>query len=75
VQLVIKLNRDDDVPLSEQIAEGLAAMIQSGQLTAGPRLPSVRQMAGQLRVSAFTVMGGYDRLTARNLIAARPGAG
>lgn len=72
---MFKLNRGDAAPLSEQIAAGLETMIQRGELSAGARLPSVRQLASQLNVSAFTVTGGYDRLVARNVIAARPGAG
>lgn len=72
---MIELNRVDGPPLSEQIAEGLTTRIRGGELLAGARLPSVRQMAERLSVSAFTVMAGYDKLTARNLIAARQGAG
>ncbi|MEP6885611.1 MAG: PLP-dependent aminotransferase family protein [Gammaproteobacteria bacterium] len=62
-------------PLTAQIADRLAALIQTGQLGAGSRLPSVRQMAARLKVSTFTVIAGYDRLIARNLIEARAGAG
>ena len=72
---MIELNRVDGPPLSEQIAQGMATLIRRGELLAGARLPSVRQMAERLAVSAFTVMVGYDKLTARNLIAARQGAG
>ncbi len=72
---MIELNRFDGPPLSEQIAEGLTTLIRRGELLTGARLPSVRQMAERLAVSAFTVMAGYDKLTARNLIAARQGAG
>ncbi len=72
---MFKLIRGDAAPLSEQIAAGLEKMIQGGELSAGARLPSVRQLASQLSVSTFTVTGGYDRLVARNVIAARPGAG
>jgi DNA-binding transcriptional MocR family regulator len=71
---VIELDRNGP-PLTAQIADGLAALIQSGQLAAGSRLPSVRQMATRLSVSTFTVIAGYDRLIARNLIEARAGAG
>jgi DNA-binding transcriptional MocR family regulator len=71
----IELNRDDGPPLGEQIADGLAKLITGGELLAGARLPSVRQLALRLEVSAFTVIAGYDRLCARNLIASRPGAG
>lgn len=72
---MIAIRRDAAVPLGEQIADGLAALIAAGGLSTGARLPSVRQMAARLGVSPFTVGNGYDRLVARNLIAARPGAG
>ena len=71
---MIELDRNGP-PLTAQIADGLAALIQSGHLGAGSRLPSVRQMATRLKVSTFTVIAGYDRLIARNLIEARAGAG
>ena len=73
--MMIELNRIDGLPLGEQIAKGISALIQRGELLAGARLPSVRQFAERLNVSAFTVIAGYDRLCARNLIASRPGAG
>ena len=72
---MIELNRTDGAPLGEQIADGLAAIIRRGELLPGARLPSVRALAQRLDVSLFTVIAGYDRLCARNLIASRPGAG
>lgn len=71
---MIELDRNGP-PLTTQIADRLGALIQSGQLGAGARLPSVRQMAARLNVSTFTVIAGYDRLIARNLIEARAGTG
>jgi len=71
----IDIDRDGGAPLGEQIADGLAALIRRGELLSGARLPSVRQLALRLEVSAFTVIAGYDRLCAQNLIASRPGAG
>src|SRR5580765_7061661 len=72
---MIELDRDGGRPLGEQIAERLGALIHRGDLLPGARLPSVRQLAVRLEVSAFTVIAGYDRLCAQNLIASRPGAG
>jgi DNA-binding transcriptional MocR family regulator len=71
---MIELKRDG-TPLTAQIADGVAALIQRGELAAGFRLPSVRQMAARLDVSAFTVIAGYDRLIARRLIESRAGSG
>ncbi|CAN5342377.1 PLP-dependent aminotransferase family protein [soil metagenome] len=72
---MIELQRSGGAPLAEQIADGLAALVLRGELSDGFRLPSVRQMATRLGVSAFTVVAGYDRLIARNLLLSRPGAG
>jgi DNA-binding transcriptional MocR family regulator len=58
---MIKVDRDGEIPLGEQIADGVAGMIQRVELAAGARMPSVRQLAAQLSVSAFTVSGSYDR--------------
>lgn len=41
----------------------------------GQRLPSVRAQAGALGVSVSTVVEGYERLAAENVILSRPGAG
>lgn len=71
----IELDRDSERPLGEQVADGLAALIERGEWLAGSRLPSVRQLAQRLGVSAFTVLAGYDRLIARQLVVSRPGAG
>lgn len=72
---MIELVRQGGPALAEQIASGIAALVQRGALADGARLPSVRQMAERLEVSAFTVIAGYDKLVARHLLVSRPGAG
>lgn len=72
---MIHLDRASDTPLMNQIALQLAGLIQSGQLPAGSRLPSIRKLAAQLEVSSATVVAAYDRLTARGLIASRAASG
>jgi DNA-binding transcriptional MocR family regulator len=71
----IAIDRDSDIGLVEQIARKIAETVAAGQLAAGAKLPSVRDMARQLGVSTFTVAGAYDLLTARYVVAARRGAG
>jgi DNA-binding transcriptional MocR family regulator len=72
---VIELARNSPVPLGDQLVDGLAAQIEGRRLAEGTRLPSVRQLAKQLGVGVFTVVGAYDRLVARGLIEARQGSG
>lgn len=49
--------------------------IAGRSLTPGAKLPSVRGMAGTLRVSPSTVVEAYERLVAEGAIRSRPGSG
>ncbi|KQV41388.1 MULTISPECIES: PLP-dependent aminotransferase family protein [unclassified Rhizobium] len=44
-------------------------------LTPGAKLPSVRSLAGTLKVSTSTVVEAYERLVAEGTITSRPGSG
>ncbi|MFE6997621.1 GntR family transcriptional regulator [Microbacterium sp. NPDC057659] len=52
----------------EQIRSQLADGIRSGELPGGRRLPSIRQLAGDLRVAAGTVAKAYGALEEEGLI-------
>lgn len=59
----------------EQLAQELEALIASGQLRPGDRLPSVREAKARRAVSASTVFQAYQALEARGLVQARPQSG
>src|SRR5687768_11196889 len=61
--------------LTEQLAAHFAERIADRLLTAGTRLPSVRQCAEQHEVSPATVVAAYDRLLAQGLVEARRNRG
>ncbi|MGF1536650.1 MAG: PLP-dependent aminotransferase family protein [Elainellaceae cyanobacterium] len=63
------------IPLYEQVAQRLQALIEEGTLNPGDRLPSVRQLHHQLSVSVSTVLEAYRLLEDRGLIVARPQSG
>src|SRR5690606_38122825 len=63
------------VSLVDQLAEHLALQIQNHGLRPGMRLPSVRAMAQEARLSRFTVVQAYDKLVAQGLIQSRKGSG
>ena len=65
----------DELPVGVQLAWRLRALIASGRLAAGERLPSVRALAGWAGVNVNTVRGVYARLEDEGLIATRHGAG
>jgi DNA-binding transcriptional MocR family regulator len=49
--------------------------ISAGQLAAGERMPSVRQLCRELEMSKSTVLTAYGRLEAEGLIESRPRSG
>lgn len=71
----IPLDHASGVPLYQQIENFLRQGIIAGSLTAGTRLPAVRQLAAALQVNRITVESAYARLDADGLIAGRQGSG
>lgn len=63
------------VPLYEQIVEQVRQQIMTGELAAGAALPSLRALAGELRVSLITTTRAYNDLAAEGLIVNVPGKG
>ena len=63
------------VPIYRQLMDQIRAMISSGRLAAGDRLPSVRQMAATLEVNMMTVSKAYARLEADGDIERERGVG
>lgn len=61
--------------LMRQIYQQLRAAILDGRLPAGQRLPSSRELAGQLAVSRKTVLDAFERLAAEGWLQARAGDG
>jgi DNA-binding transcriptional MocR family regulator len=65
------LLRGADTSLTEQLAARFADPIRQRLMSAGARLPSVRECARQHGVSASTVVAAYDQLLAQGLVEAR----
>ncbi len=57
------------------VESALRRAIRDGQLTAGVRLPSSRDLAAQLGVARGTVTSAYGQLTAEGYLVARRGSG
>jgi DNA-binding transcriptional MocR family regulator len=61
--------------LYEEVANELARLIAAGTYRPGDRLPSVRQLSLQRKISVSTVLQAYMLLEERGLIEARPQSG
>ena len=73
--MLIRVEKGSAVPIYRQIADQLRAQCLSGRLTAGTKIPSVRQLARELTVNQNTVLRVYERLTAEGLLEMRHGEG
>lgn len=71
----VRVDTTSQVPPYEQIRAQLAALIRTGRLVAGERLPTVRQLATDLGLAPGTVARAYRALEAAELIRTRRGAG
>lgn len=69
------MNPADAVPIWRQIEEGVRRMIAAGALPAGEIVPSVRELARELRVNPATVSRAYQRLTEGGVLTVRRGEG
>lgn len=65
----------DPTPPFEQVRRQLAALIETGQIPHDERLPSVRQLAGDLGLATGTVARAYKELEAAGLVQTRRGGG
>lgn len=65
---MITLDPTSPVPQYEQIRGQVTDLIRNGELEAGHRLPSIRQLAGDLRIAPGTVARAYSELENAGLI-------
>jgi len=73
--MFIRISSSSGIPITRQIADQIRSHSASGALTAGDRLPSVRQLARDLAVNPNTILHVYERLTAEGLLERRQGDG
>jgi GntR family transcriptional regulator len=71
----VELNWNDAQPIYRQLRDRVVAMMLDGVLREGDSLPSVRQVAADLRVNPLTVLKSYQGLVDEQLIEKRRGLG
>src|ERR1700736_1205787 len=69
------INTADPAPIWKQIEEGMRRLIALGALKPGAAVPSMRDLARDLRVNPNTVARAYQRLTEAGVLAVRRGEG
>lgn len=71
----IILNHSSMVPIYEQLMEQIKSEIIEQKILEGEVLPSVRVLAGELRISALTVKKAYDKLEEEGFVTTVHGKG
>src|SRR6476660_226320 len=71
----LTIDSRDPTPIYAQLNRALRAAIATGRLTPGDQLPTVRQLAVELRVNANTVARVYVDLERDGVLETRRGVG
>ena len=71
----IKIDNASDRPVYQQIIDQVKRDIAIGRLGRDEKLPTVRQLAGQLAINPNTIAKAYQQLEREGIITTRPGSG
>jgi GntR family transcriptional regulator len=72
---IVSIDPRDATPIYAQLERALRAAIATGRLQPGDQLPTVRQLAVELKVNANTVARVYAELERADVIETRRGVG
>ena len=72
---LVSIDTRDKTPIYAQLERGLRAAIAAGRLHLGDQLPTVRQLAVELRINANTVARVYTDLERAGVLETRRGVG
>jgi GntR family transcriptional regulator len=73
--LNIIISNSSSLPIYEQIKEQVKTQILSGELAEDEILPSLRQLARDLKISVLTTTRAYNELEQEGFITSRQGIG
>jgi len=72
---MFRIDPRDALPIWKQIEDGLRRMVATGGLRPSRPVPSVRDLARELRVNPMTVSKAYQRLADGGVLVVRRGEG
>lgn len=73
--MLLQIDHHSGQPIYRQVIEQIRRQVMAGQLREGEQLPSVRDLAAQLRVNPMTVSKAYSLLEREGLLQRRRGIG
>jgi GntR family transcriptional regulator len=72
---IIHIDASDGTPIYVQLERSIRAAIATGRIRPGEQLPTVRQLAVELRINANTVAKVYAELERSDVVETRRGVG
>ena len=69
------ISQNDPRPLYQQVKDQLRHRVAIGVLKPGDEIPSIRQLAADIRVSVITIKRAYQELEMEGVIQTRQGRG
>lgn len=75
MSLQINVDKNGANPLYRQIIEQITSMVKSGELNAGEKLPSERELAAITGIARGTINKAYEELERNNIIESIQGSG
>ena len=67
----VRLDAESNVPLFDQLRTAVIEAIRDGRLAPGTRLPTVRELAGELGLAVNTVARAYRELETAGVVETR----
>lgn len=71
----VTLDPESKIPLYQQLYQAIREAIESGALSLGAKMPSIRQLPEELGVSRTTVEAAYQQLCVEGYLKSRPQRG
>ena len=71
----IRIDNASERPVYQQIIDQVKRDIALGRLGKDEKLPTVRQLAGQLAINPNTIAKAYQQMEREGIITTRPGSG
>lgn len=73
--MLLQIDYHSGQPIYRQVIDQIRRQVMAGQLREGEQLPSVRDLAAQLRVNPMTISKVYSLLEMEGLLERRRGVG
>lgn len=73
--MLLQIDHHSGQPIYRQVIDQIRRQVMAGQLREGEQLPSVRDLASQLRVNPMTISKVYGLLEMEGLLERRRGVG